>query len=147
MATQFVTFTLDERLCGIPVERIVEVLPGRERTPVPLAEDDIAGLVNLRGQVELCVDLRVRLGIPKIAEEFVDEQMMVVVQVEDEAAALLVDRIGDVVEVEDEQFETPPQTLPDNLRQVITGAYKLPGCLLLALDVEAAVNAATEKAA
>lgn len=141
MTTQFVTFTLDDRLCGIPVERIVEVLPGRERTPVPLASGDVAGLVNLRGQVELCIDLRVRLGIEKIDPDMVDDQMMVVVQVDDEAAALLVDSIGDVVEVEDEQFETPPQTLPENLRQVITGAYKLPGRLLLALDVDSAVYA------
>lgn len=140
MTTQFVTFTLDDRLCGIPVESIVEVLPGRARTPVPLATPDVAGLVNLRGQVELCVDLRVRLGMPKFDEANSADQMMVVVIVDDERAALLVDRIGDVVEVEDDQFETPPQTLPENLRQVITGAYKLPGRLLLALDVPSAVQ-------
>ena len=64
------------------------------------------------------------------------EQMMVVVLVGGENVALLVDTIGDVVEVEDEQFETPPQTLPENLRSVIAGAYKLPGRLLLALDVD-----------
>lgn len=139
MTTQFVSFTLDDRMCGIRVDQIVEVLPGRARTPVPLSPPDVAGLVNLRGQVELCIDLRVRLGIEPFGNEE-DEQMMIVVLVGDERAALLVDRIGDVVEVEDEQFETPPQTLPENLRDVITGAYKLPGRLLLALDVEATVQ-------
>ena len=136
MTTQFVTFTLDDKLCGIPVERIVEVLPGRARTPVPLSPPDVAGLVNLRGQVVLSVDPRERLGIPRFVTDDDHEQMMVVVLVGGENVALLVDTIGDVVEVEDEQFETPPQTLPENLRSVIAGAYKLPGRLLLALDVD-----------
>ena len=136
MTTQFVTFTLDDKLCGIPVERLVEVLPGRARTPVPLSPPDVAGLVNLRGQVVLSVDLRERLGIPRFVTDDDHEQMMVVVLVGGENVALLVDTIGDVVEVEDEQFETPPQTLPENLRSVIAGAYKLPGRLLLALDVD-----------
>ena len=136
MTTQFVTFTLDDKLCGIPVERIVEVLPGRARTPVPLSPPDVAGLVNLRGQVVLSVDLRERLGIPRFVTDDDHEQMMVVVLVGGENVALLVDTIGDVVEVEDEQFETPPQTLPENLRSVIAGAYKLPGRLVLALDVD-----------
>ena len=105
MTTQFVTFTLDDKLCGIPVERIVEVLPGRARTPVPLSPPDVAGLVNLRGQVVLSVDLRERLGIPRFVTDDDHEQMMVVVLVGGENVALLVDTIGDVVEVEDEQTE------------------------------------------
>lgn len=146
MATQFVTFTLDDKLCGIPVEGIVEVLPGRERTPVPLSPPDVAGLVNLRGQVVLSIDLRERLGIDHFVSDDGAEQMMVVVHVGDENVALLVDKIGDVVEVEDDEFETPPQTLPEYLRAVISGAYKLPGRLLLALDVDEATLTA-EKAA
>ena len=133
---QLVTFTLAGRLCGIPVDRVQEVLPGRARTRVPLAPDDGGGLVNLRGQVVLSVDLRRRLGM--VAHE--GDQMMVVVFVGDETVSLLVDTIGDVLEVDADQFETPPQTLPEELRAVIRGAYKLSDRLLLALDVDAAAS-------
>ncbi len=136
MTTQLVTFTLDDRLCGIPVDRVQEVLPGGTRTRVPLAPDDVAGLVNLRGQVVLSVDLRRRLGMPARDED----QMMVVVFVGDETVSLLVDQIGDVLEVDAEQFEAPPQTLTEELQAVILGAYKLPHRLLLALDVDAAAS-------
>jgi purine-binding chemotaxis protein CheW len=138
MTTQLVTFTLADALCGIPVARVQEVLPARTRTQVPLAPRDVAGLVNLRGQVVLTVDLRRRLGLPPLDGQ---EQMMVVAFVDDEPVSLLVDEIGDVVEVEDDQFELPPQTLSEELRAVIRGAYKLPGRLLLALDVDAATAA------
>jgi len=48
-------------------------------------------------------------------------------------------RVGDVVEVDDDDFEVPPGTLRGALRELITGAYKLDGGLLLALDTERAL--------
>ncbi|MHB1065560.1 MAG: chemotaxis protein CheW [Georgenia sp.] len=138
MSTQYVTFELDGKLYGIGVQDVREVLPARALTTVPLAPRDVAGLVNLRGQVVLSVDLRRRLNL---TVKPADTQMMVVVQVGGEDISLLVDEIGDVIEVADTQFEAPPQTLPAHLRSVITGAYKLDGRLLLALDVDAATAA------
>jgi purine-binding chemotaxis protein CheW len=46
----------------------------------------------------------------------------------------LVDRIGDVIEVSDDDFETPPSTVTGVARDLIVGAYKLDGRLLLELD-------------
>ena len=103
---------------------------------VPLAPPGVAGLVNLRGEVVLPVDLRHRLGLPLLTEQ--DDPMMVVVQVDGEPVSLLVDEVGDVLDVEDSQFETPPDTLDPSLRELIVGAYKLPTGLLLALDVRRA---------
>ena len=133
---QLVTFTLADRLCGIPVDRVQEVLPGRARTRVPLAPAAVGGLVGLRGPVVRARDRRRRLGRPAHDAD----QRMVGVFVGDETVSLLVDTIGDVLEVDADQFETPPQTLPEELRAVIRGAYKLPDRLLLALDVDAAAS-------
>ena len=138
MSTQYVTFTLGEHLYGIDVADVQEVLPSRAAARVPLAGPDVAGLINLRGQVVLALDLRTRLGLPPREQT---EQMMVVVTLGPEPVSLLVDQIGDVAETSDDQFETPPQTLSSELRDVIRGAYKLDDRLLLALDV-AAVTAA-----
>lgn len=133
MSAQLATFTLDGALYGVDVLRVQEALVGQVRTRVPLAPADIAGLVNLRGQVVMTIDLRVRLGLPPLAEGA--EPMMVVVQVDGEPISLLVDSIGDVVDVSDSQFEAPPDTLDAALREVIRGAYKLDDALLLALDI------------
>ena len=56
------------------------------------------------------------------------------------AVSLLVDQIGDVLEVSDEAFETPPETLPEIDREVVTGLYKLPDRLLILLDVQKVVD-------
>jgi purine-binding chemotaxis protein CheW len=137
--SQYVTFTLDGSLYGIDVLRVQEALRSQARTRVPLAPPTIAGLVNLRGQVVLTIDLRTRLGLPCRAD--LAEPMMVVVQVDGEAVSLLVDEIGDVVEVGPGSFETPPDTLDAALRPLILGAHKLEGGLLLVLDVDQAAAA------
>ncbi|NMM16995.1 MAG: chemotaxis protein CheW [Cellulomonas sp.] len=137
--TQYVTFTLGGALYGVDVTRVQEALRAHTRTRVPLAPIDVAGLVNLRGQVVLTIDLRPRLGVPPLAADA--EPMMVVVQVDGEPVSLLVDEIGDVLEVGPERFEVPPDTLDVGLRRLITGAYKLESTLLLILDVDQAVAA------
>jgi purine-binding chemotaxis protein CheW len=139
MSTRLVTFTLGGRLYGVEVAFVQEVLRGLPRTRVPLAPPAIAGLINLRGQVLTAVDLRGRLGLPQRAED--EEPMLVVIRVAGEPVALLVDSIGAVVDVEEDQFELPPDTLTGPVRELVLGAYKLPDRLLLSLDVDRAVAA------
>jgi purine-binding chemotaxis protein CheW len=134
MSRQLATFTLAGAHYGIDMLRVQEALRGQTRTTVPLAGPSIAGLINLRGQVVLTIDLRTRLGFEPLAADL--EPMMVVVQVGGERISLLVDDIGDVVDVEGRQLEAPPATLPTVLREVIHGVYLLEGSLLLALDID-----------
>jgi len=70
--------------------------------------------------------------------------MNVVVRSDDGAVSLLVDQIGDVIEVDAENFETPPDTLQGPARELVQGAYKLDARLLLLLNCEAAVELVRE---
>jgi purine-binding chemotaxis protein CheW len=139
MSNQFATFWLGTGLYGIEVERVREVLRQQDITSVPLAPTTVAGLINLRGQVVTTIDLRERLQLEAATED--TQPMLVVVLVAGESIALLVDRIGGVVDVNEEQFEPPPDTLHGSVRELVLGAYKLDGQLLLGLDVDAAVAA------
>ncbi|MDO8122182.1 chemotaxis protein CheW [Isoptericola sp. b490] len=136
MSRQLATFVLGGAHYGVDVLLVQEALRSQDRTPVPLAPSGVAGLVNLRGEVVLSIDLRHRLGLAPLAEDA--EPMMVVVQVDGEPISLLVDEVGDVIDVAESQFETPPDTLDPALRELIVGAYKLPTGLLMALDVQKA---------
>lgn len=135
---QFATFTVDTLLFGVEVYKVQEVIRYQDMTSVPLAGQGAAGLINLRGEVVTAVCMRVRLGLPPLAEGLLP--MNVVVRVDDEPVSLLVDTIGDVAHVSSEQFEEPPETMTGPGRSLITGAYKLDGRLLLALDVAKAAD-------
>ncbi|UOY00630.1 chemotaxis protein CheW [Blastococcus sp. PRF04-17] len=136
---QLATFRLDGDLYGIEVEHVQEVLRSQQLTRVPLAPSAVAGLINLRGQVVTAIELRERLGRPARPEG--TDAVVIVVRLDGEAVSLLVDSIADVVDVDASDFEAPPDTLEGQARDLIRGAYKLDGQLLLALDVEKAVSA------
>jgi purine-binding chemotaxis protein CheW len=134
---QFCTFFLDGLFFGIEVEKVQEVIRHQAMTPVPLAPKLIGGLINLRGQIVTAIDLRLRLGLPERKPGEVP--MNVVARTESGAVSLLVDEIGDVLEVQEQQFEDVPQTMRQ-ARELIRGVYKLPDRLLLVLDTSQAVN-------
>ena len=135
MATVWLcTFKAGDRWLGIEVARVQEILRARPATPVPLAPPVVAGLVNLRGQIVTAVDLRRRVGLPDRPGD--QHPANVVIRAEDGGVSLLVDEIGGVIEVGDEAFEEPPHTTPANVRPLLSGVYKLPGRLLLLLDVD-----------
>jgi purine-binding chemotaxis protein CheW len=136
---QLATFRLDGDLYGIEVEHVQEVLKSQGLTRVPLAPSAVAGLINLRGQVVTAIELRERLGRPPRPEG--TDAVVIVVRLHGEAVSLLVDSIADVVDVDASDFEAPPDTLEGQARELIRGAYKLDGRLLLALDVQKAVSA------
>ena len=132
--TQYATFQLDGHLFAVEVNRVQEVLKTQPSTPVPLAASSVGGLINLRGQVVTAIDVRHRLGLqPRPAGT---DAMNVVVRVDGEVISLLVDVIGDVVDVDEGTFESPPDTMKGSGRQLVRGAYKLTDRLLLALDVD-----------
>jgi len=131
---QYATFFLDGLALGVEVLKVQEVIRYQEMTRVPLAPTMIQGLINLRGQIVTAVDLRRRLELPPLAEGRLP--MNIVVRTEDGAVSLLVDEIGDVVEIQDEAYEPPPPTLKGVARELITGVYKMKERLLLILDTE-----------
>ena len=103
-----------------------------KRSTVHLAPPVVRGLINLRGQIITAMDLRKRLGLPDRSED--EQPMNVVVRTEDEVVSLLVDEIGDVLEVSDQNFEPPLGTISEKMRDLIKGVYKLDAQLLLILD-------------
>lgn len=135
---QFCTFLLDGRYFGVEVREVQEVIRYQEMTRVPLASPVISGLINLRGRIVTAIDLRRRLGL---ADRPADEQPMnVIVRASDEAISLLVDEIGDVIEVPADKFEQPPETISMFAKSLIRGAYKLEDRLMLVLDTQEAVE-------
>ena len=137
-SNQFCTFHLDGLSFGVEVEMVQEVIRYQAMTRVPLAPPTIRGLINLRGQIVTAVDMRRRLGLTDRPDD--ELPMNVVVRLEDGAVSLLVDEIGDVLELEEEHFESPPATLKGPARALVRAVYKLEEGLLLILDTRNAVD-------
>jgi purine-binding chemotaxis protein CheW len=133
-ARQFCTFYLDRLLFGMESQKIQEVVTYRELRPVPLAPAVVSGLMNLRGQVVVALELRHQLELPERPADMTP--VCLVVRAAGGTVCLLADEVGNVVEVEDESFEALPEMLSARLRSVIVGVHKLDLELLHVVDTD-----------
>lgn len=136
---KYCTFYLDKYYFGIEVEQVQEIIRFQEITPVALAPEVVKGLINLRGQIVTAIDLRRLLELPDRGED--EDPMNIVVRTPLGAFSLLADRIGDVLELTDGSFESPPDNLGGMARELIQRAYKLEGTLLLTMAIDKLVSA------
>jgi purine-binding chemotaxis protein CheW len=135
---QYCTFRIDDLFFGVDVDDVQEVLRHQPMTPVPRASEGVQGLINLRGQIVIAVDLRFRLGLPPRGEDRLP--MNVIVRSRGEVISLLVDDIGDVVDTDGLAFEPTPSNLPARVQEVVHAVRPLADRLLLVLDSDSAVE-------
>ncbi len=129
----FVTLTVGEQLCGIPVLGVRDILGEQTITRIPLAPPEIAGSLNLRGRIVTTIDLRRRLHLPPPPAGL--KRMSVVAEQGGELYALLVDQVSEVMSLPVSQFERNPPTLSASWAAFSQGIYRLSGRLMVVLDV------------
>ena len=139
LATQYVTFRAGGLFFGVDVLKVQEIIRYQSMTPVPLAPPAVRGLINLRGQIIAAVDLRSILKLEQRDNE--DKPMNVVVRAGEETVSLLVDSIGDVIEVASGEYEPTPETVAPHIRSILHGVFKLSNELLLVLNSRACIEA------
>lgn len=142
---QFSTFFVADLFFGVDVLRVQEVLRFQPMTRVPLAPEIVEGLINLRGQLVTAIDMRRRLHLPLRAPG--EAPMNMVIRTEEGAVSLLVDEIGDVLDVDAAAFERPPENLDPAAQELIRGVYKLKDRLLLVLEPDRTVDLTVGRAA
>jgi purine-binding chemotaxis protein CheW len=129
----FVSLTVADQLCGVPVLGVRDILGEHKITRIPLAPPEIAGSLNLRGRIVTAIDLRQRLHLPPAPAG--QPRMSVVAEQGGELYALLVDQVSEVMSLRASAFERNPPTLPPAWVQFSNGIYRLEGRLLVVLDV------------
>lgn len=129
---QLTTFQVDGDLFGIEVTKTQEVTGSPTVFKVPLAPPFVMGLINLRGQIATALGLREVFH--KATKD--KDQMSVVCKIDGNLVSLIVDSIGDVVEVEKSKFEPPPDTVSPDIRRFVKGIYKMNGVLLSVLNLD-----------
>ncbi len=134
---QLATFRLGELLLGIDIRCIREINRVTDFTPVPDAPPQVRGVVNLRGDVVTVINLRTILDLPP--QEITPWTRLMIVQSEDEAIGVLVDRVSDVATVQRAEEEPLPANLGGVNSRFFSGMYRVGADLLVELDVAAAL--------
>lgn len=134
---EFVTMRVEGQLLGISVLAVQDVLRNMKIAKVPLSPPVIEGSMNLRGRIVTVFNMRQRLGLPMIEGE---TPMHIVIDQDNELYSLMVDEIGDVLNLSMKGFEKTPVNLSSAWREIALGVFQLDKELLLILDTRAALK-------
>jgi len=155
---QIITFYSDEKMYGVDIKLVNDINPNVDIMPVPLSDDFIRGLVNIRGQVVMIYDIGVvfaekksvinsasHLIILKTAPNLLrcaegDDYSEVINILEDKPVGILVDMIGDVISVEESQLDTSTDIINRKEWKCIKGVYKVNHQVIAVLDVPAVLS-------
>lgn len=132
-ARELLTIVIGDQIFGIPILQVQDVLGAQKVTRVPLAPKAIAGSLNLRGRIVTAIDMRACLGMEP--REAANKGMSVVVENQGELFSLMIDRVGDVMNLPYSSYEKNPATLNAQWRSMCQGIYRLKDKLLVVIDV------------
>ena len=138
LCTDYLTIHIADQIFGIPVLQVQDVLGEQKVTKIPLAPPAVAGALNLRGRIVTAIDVRCRLGLAPA--EGRTQNMSVVVEHDGELYSLIIDRVGDVIGLNNDAYESNPATLDPVWREISAGIYRLDEKLLVVLDVPMLLN-------
>lgn len=133
--TQFCTFHLGEKIYGLEILSIQEIVRHLEITPVPQSPPFVAGLANLRGRIVVAVDLRNLFGMPRLPRP--QESISIILSSEEESLSLLADRAGEVIDFGEEAMVPPLSQQRDQTAGLVKGVFKLKDALLNVIDTDA----------
>jgi purine-binding chemotaxis protein CheW len=131
--TEYVTFTTGGQMFGLPIGCVQDVFKPTAITRVPLAAPQIAGVLNLRGRIVTAIDMHSRLDLPAAGEA--QPPMAIGIESGPESFGLLVDAVGEVLKLADDEREANPINLDRNLARVSAGVHRLDSQLLVVLDI------------
>ena len=132
---RFLTFTLEDNVYGLPIRFVIEIIGIHTATKVPETPDFVKGIINLRGRIIPLIDVRLKFGKEEIPYD--ERTCIIVIDVNSVALGLIVDKVDDVLTLEDDQIALPPSGGALGFEnRYIEGIGKVGDAVLLLLDAE-----------
>lgn len=136
--TDYLTFYVAGAKFAVRAVEVRDVLRLQGLTAVPLAQKEVAGLMNLRGHVVTAIDLATRLGLPPQAAS--GQRMSIVIERGNEAYCFIVHGVGDVIGFEAADVETNPASMDQRWAGLSRGVFKKDRELVVLLDIDAVLD-------
>jgi purine-binding chemotaxis protein CheW len=126
-------FRVGRETYGVPITAVHEIVRVPEVTAVPDSPDYIEGVINLRGRIVSIIDLRKRF---REAAPAGGKNRILVAESHGKLVGLIVDSASEVLKIPAQEVEPAPALLQEGTLNCVTGVGKLPGRLIILLDLE-----------
>ncbi|MDP4083057.1 MAG: chemotaxis protein CheW [Bacillota bacterium] len=137
---KIIVFQLKNKEYAIPVTQVRSIEKMQHITRVPGVAQYIKGVINLRGLVTPIIDLGYRFGLAEA--EMTDSTRIIIAVLNDSEVGLIVDAANDVLDIQTETIEPPPEIIGGNEDEYVNGVVKIGKRLLILLDLEKVIKIA-----
>ena len=139
---KYLMFFLNEELYGIPILKVNEIIGLMEVTQIPRSPDFMKGIINLRGKIIPVMDLRLKFAISE--KEYNEQTCIIIVEIpihgQNKFIGIIVDKVAEVVSINTDNIELPPQYGQDCENEFLTGVGKVKEKVVMLLGIEAIVT-------
>jgi len=132
--SELLTCRVGEQWLGLQVSQVREVVTPQLCTDMPLSPDAVMGLINLRGRVITQLDVRKVIGLPD--RETDDFRVAIVETMSGEDFGLVMDEVGEVIDLDPDMYEKTPKTLDRIWQDVSEGVLKQDARVIVLVNVE-----------
>lgn len=136
---QVVRFMLGKESFGVDIGRVQEIVAVPEITKVPDTPDFLEGIINLRGKIVSVVDLRKKFKLN--GSDRNKKNRILVTEMDGKVAGLIVDEVSEVLKLNPDNIEPPPEMVNSVGVEYITGIGKLEDKIILLLDLGRVLSA------
>lgn len=136
--TQFIVIRLGEEQYGIDIKYIDNIVRMQHITRVPMVDDYLKGVINLRGEVIPVMSIRIKMGLERDVET--KDSRIIILKLEQQGTiGVIVDEVKEVVTLENERIERVAYDSKDEKANFLSGIGKSDGGLISLLDLNAVV--------
>lgn len=139
MNIKAIIFSIGVEHFSLEIGYLKEIKPFSElkNTYVPNSPAWLTGLVNLRGSLVPVLDLGIAFNIKDKADR---DHNVIILSIRNRIIGILVDAIGTIMDINDEELEKPPSTISTENIKYISGVKRLENGLLVHLVPESLID-------
>ncbi len=151
MGRRIATFYTGDILIGLDILLVKEIFRYKSLTPIPGGSDKFLGIMNLRGKIVTVIDLNKSLNRPDTEkkdggfllilktdyelQKYFDDGAMKEISVGDDIVSFVIDKMDNVLDVEDEDIIPPPPNLDSIEKKFIDAVIKIDNELVILLNI------------
>lgn len=135
-------FALGFENYAIKVDHVQTVIEEAVLTPVPSTPRFVRGVINLRGALIPVIDLKDMFQMRDAADK--QSNMMIIMEIGNMKVGIIVDKVNEVLDIDFTSLQATPPSVSGFGTEYILGIFKLPGQILIVIDIEKVLNIAKE---
>lgn len=129
---KYLTFSIETENYGLEIKYVIDIIGIQSITEIPDQPYYVKGVINLRGKIIPTMDIRMRFN--KDTREYDDRTCIIVVEINEVSVGIIVDRVLEVIEIENENISLPPKFNGDFQNRYIAGIGKQDEQVMILLD-------------